>query len=207
MSPTPVAGPTRGRPRDPGLEDRVFDAAMALYAEGGWAGLTFEAVARQSGVGKSSLYRRWNDRRALLRTALEARWLPVDTIDTGTLRGDLRELAEMIFNNRTGRLANLEYWFLIDAARYPEVRRVTSPYMQDTVLEARAIVRRAIHRGEAPRSLDTGLLMDLVVGAVNNHVMTTPKRLRAEMSRQAPAFLDRLVEVVLRGVGVEDPET
>ena len=207
MSPTPASRPTRGRPRDPGLEDRVFDAAMALYAEGGWAALTFEAVARDSGVGKSSLYRRWDSRRALLRTALEARWLPVDTIETGTLHGDLRELAEMIFNNRTGRLANLEYWFLIDAARYPEVRRVTSPYMQDTVLEARAIVGRAIRRGEAPRSLDAGLLMDLVVGAVNNHVMTTPRRLRAEMNRQAPAFLDRLVEVVLRGVGVEAPET
>jgi AcrR family transcriptional regulator len=174
---------------------------MSLYAQGGWAALAFEAIARESGVGKSSLYRRWSSRDELLRAALEARWLPVDTIDTGTLRGDLRELAEMIFNNRTGKLANLEYWFLIDAAHYPEVRKVTTPYMQETVLEARSIARRAIRRGESPRSLDAGLLMDLLVGAVNNHVMTTPRRLRAEMIRKAPVFLDRLVEVVLRGVG------
>ncbi len=205
MSASPSNPPTRGRPRDPGLEDRVFDAAMSLYAEGGWAALTFEAVARESGVGKSSLYRRWDSREALLKNALEARWLPVDTIDSGTLRADLRELAEMIFSNRTGKLANLEYWFGIDAARHPEVRKVTTPYMQETVLEARAIARRAIRRGEAPRSLDAGLLMDLVVGAVNNHVMTTPRRLRAEMMRKAPSFLDRLVDVVLRGVGAEEP--
>ena len=170
------APPMRGRPRDPGLEDRVYDAAVGLYAEGGWAAMTFEAVARASGVGKSSLYRRWDDRAALLKNALAARWLPVNTIDTGTLRGDLRALAQMLFDNRTGPLAHLEQWFLVDASRYPDVRRVSRPYVQETVLEARAIVSRAVARGEAPRSLDAGLLMDLVVGAVNNHVTTTPTR-------------------------------
>lgn len=204
MSPSATHAPARGRPRDPDLEDRVFDAAMRLYAEGGWAALTFEAVARASGVGKSSLYRRWADRAALFKNALEARWLPVDTIDTGTLRGDLRALAEMILESRTGDLANVEQWFLVDAARHPEVRRVTRPYVRETVLEARAIVARAIDRGDAPGSLDAGLLMDLVVGAVTNHVTTTPARLRPEMMRQAPAFLDRVVDVVLRGLGVED---
>ena len=44
-----AATPTRGRPLDPGLEDRVFDAAIALYAETGWAGFSFEAVARRAG--------------------------------------------------------------------------------------------------------------------------------------------------------------
>lgn len=202
LSSAPQTSPSRGRPRDPGLEDRVYDAAVRLYAEGGWAAMTFEAVARASGVGKSSLYRRWDDRAALLKNALAARWLPVDTIDTGTLRADLRELAQMIFDNRTGPLANLEQWFLVDASRYPEVRKVSRPYVQETVLEARAIVARAIARGEARASLDAGLLMDLVVGAVNNHVTTTPRRLRAEMMRKAPAFLDRVIDVVLGGLGV-----
>jgi len=192
--------PLRGRPRDPNVEDRVFSTVMKLYAEGGWSALTFEAVARASGVGKSPLYRRWDSREALLREALKSRWLPVHKIDTGTLRDDLKELAEMIFENRTGDLANLQNWFLIDATRYPEVQSVTSPYIEETVLQARAIVRRAVKRGEVPKSLNAGLLMDLVVGAVNNHVLTTPSHLRAEMIRKAPDFLDNLVEVVLQGV-------
>ena len=202
MNSTSNDRPLRGRPRDPELEGRVFDAVMQIYAHGGWSALTFEAVARESGVGKSSLYRRWDSQQTLLHAAMKARWLPVHNIDTGSLQSDLRELAQMIFDNRTGDYANMSNRLLIDAARFPELREVSSPYMEETVLQARAIIRRAAARGEVPSSLNHGLLMDLVVGAVNNHVLTTPLKLRKEMQRKAPSFLDELVKIVLRGVEV-----
>ena len=195
---------TRGRPRDPDLEDKVYSAVMQLYAEGGWSAMTFDAIAREAGIGKSSLYRRWDDRATLLRTTLEARWLQVHKIDTGSLRGDLLALANMIFATRTGDYAGLQSWFSVDGGRYPEVREVISPYKEQTVLQARAITRRAIKRGEVAESLNAGLLMDLVVGAVNNHVTTTPRHLRAQMMKKAPQFLNELVEVVLRGVGARE---
>ncbi|MDC0996304.1 MAG: TetR-like C-terminal domain-containing protein [Pseudomonadales bacterium] len=202
MNSTSNDRPLRGRPRDPELEGRVFDAVMQIYAHGGWSALTFEAVARESGVGKSSLYRRWDSQQTLLHAAMKARWLPVHNIDTGSLHSDLRALAQMIFDNRTGDYANMSNRLLIDAARFPELREVSSPYMEETVLQARAIIRRAAARGEVPSSLNHGLLMDLVVGAVNNHVLTTPPKLRKEMQRKAPSFLDELVKIVLRGVEV-----
>src|ERR1700746_3102675 len=45
---TPVCDEARGpgRPRDPDLESRVFAAALKIYAEAGWSGFSFEAVAR-----------------------------------------------------------------------------------------------------------------------------------------------------------------
>ena len=202
MNSTSNDRPLRGRPRDPELEGRVFDAVMQIYAHGGWSALTFEAVARESGVGKSSLYRRWDSQQTLLHAAMKARWLPVHNIDTGSLHSELRALAQMIFDNRTGDYANMSNRLLIDAARFPELREVSSPYMEETVLQARAIIRRAAARGEVPSSLNHGLLMDLVVGAVNNHVLTTPPKLRKEMQRKAPSFLDELVKIVLRGVEV-----
>ena len=202
MNGTSKDRPLRGRPRDPELEGRVFDAVMQIYAHGGWSALTFEAVARESGVGKSSLYRRWDSQQTLLHAAMKARWLPIHNIDTGSLPSDLRELAQMIFDNRTGKHANMSNRLLIDAARFPELREVSSPYLEETVLQARAIIRRAAARGEVPSSLNHGLLMDLVVGAVNNHVLTTQPKLRKEMQRKAPSFLDELVEIVLRGVEV-----
>ena len=202
MNSTSNDRPLRGRPRDPELEGRIFDAVMQIYAHGGWSALTFEAVARESGVGKSSLYRRWDSQQTLLHAAMKARWLPVHNIDTGSLHSDLRALAQMIFDNRTGDYANMSNRLLIDAARFPELREVSSPYMEETVLQARAIIRRAAAQGEVPSSLNHGLLMDLVVGAVNNHVLTTPPKLRKEMQRKAPSFLDELVKIVLRGVEV-----
>ncbi len=202
MDSTSKDRPLRGRPRDPELEDRVFDAVMQIYANGGWSALTFEAVARECGVGKSSLYRRWDNQQTMLHAAMKARWLPVHHIDTGSLPSDLRQLAQMIFENQTGNFANMSNRLLIDAARYPELREMSSPYMEETVLQARAIIRRAAARGEVPSTLNHGLLMDMVVGAVSNHVLTTPPKLREEMHRKAPSFLDELVEIVLRGVQV-----
>lgn len=65
-------GATRGpgRPRDPRLEARAHAAALQVFGEKGWVGLTMDEVAARARVGKSSLYLRWPDRESLLASAL-----------------------------------------------------------------------------------------------------------------------------------------
>lgn len=193
----------RGRPRDPTLEARVFDAAIALYAETGWAGFTFDALARRSGVGKAGLYGRWPSREALLRQTFEARWLAPASIDTGNLRDDLTALAGQVFAARAGAHARAASWMGMDAQAFPEMRTVLAPYTEATIRQGRAIVRRAIARGEIPASINPGLLMDLVVGAVSNHIGTTPDRLRNAMMARRESFIADLVTAALRGVGID----
>lgn len=190
----------RGRPRDPGLDDRVFDAAIRLYAEGGWASLTFEAVARRASVGKASLYARWPTRAELLNRTLEARWFAVDRIDTGSLRGDLTALARNIFSVLTSPYGNAARWIDLDAALHPEVRAAAAPYIDSAIQQGRAIVRRAIARGELAPRINPGLVMDIIVGGVTNHVHTTPARLRAAMVGKGGAFVEALVNLLMVGI-------
>ena len=190
----------RGRPRDPLLESRVFDAAIELYAECGWSGFNFEAIARRAGVGKAALYRRWESRGELLRQTLEARWLQVGAIDTGSLRGDLVRLAHMCLEVRTSSYAGTALHMLMDGQRFPEVAAVTAPYGEATIRQARAIVRRAIARGELEGSVNPGMVLDVVVGGVTNHVATTPARLRPAMLAKMEAFAESLVDILLRGI-------
>lgn len=192
--------PGRGRPRDPEIEGRVFDAAMALYAEVGWAGFTFEAVARSSGVGKASLYRRWPQRGDLLRQTFEARWLRVGSVDHGDIRTDLLALAWIVARALTGPYAGAHKRLPLDIAEHPEVLEFLRPYAEATIAEGRAIVRRAVGRRQLPPSTNPGLVMDLVVGAIANHVRMTPARLRSRMLRQLDSFLAGVVEIVLIGV-------
>jgi AcrR family transcriptional regulator len=191
---------SRGRPRDPQLEDRVFDAAISLYAEAGWAGFNFDAIARRAGVGKAALYRRWPSRGELLRQTFEVRWYVVDRIDTGSLHGDLTELARMCLESLTGPHGGAAAFMAVDWTRHPEVRLSTAPYRESTVRQGRAMVRRAVTRGEVAESVNPGLLLDIVVGAISNHVDTTPVRMRNAMIAKSPQFIDSLVETVLRGV-------
>src|ERR1700730_9339646 len=59
----------RSMPRqpDPNLEDRILNAAQALWKRGGDKALTMRAVARAAGTNTPAVYRRFKDRRDLVR--------------------------------------------------------------------------------------------------------------------------------------------
>src|ERR1700689_1033461 len=111
-----------GRPRDPDIEDRVYDAAMEIYSQLGWPGFTFEAITKATGIGKAAVYRRWSSRGQLLAETFEHRWLTVDEIDSGSLREDLIQLVAMFLDRMTGRygMAFVHMW--IDRVNYPEAQ-------------------------------------------------------------------------------------
>src|ERR1700733_12712403 len=62
----------RSMPRqpDPNLEDRILNAAQALWKRGGDHALTLRAVARAAGTNTPAVYRRFKDRRDLVRGLL-----------------------------------------------------------------------------------------------------------------------------------------
>jgi AcrR family transcriptional regulator len=194
--------PSRGRPRATDLESRVFDAAIAIYADGGWRALTFDAVAREAGVGKSALYRRWADRGALLREMLEARWYAIGSIDEGSLRGDLLALARACFKMVAGPYSGVHNHLQADAQAFKDARAATAPYGEQTILQARQIIRRAMARGELAADFNASLLIDIVVGGITNHVTSTPRRLREAMLLKADSYMAELVDVALRGANV-----
>lgn len=165
MSEDSPRGP--GRPRDADMEDRVYTAVLEVYWETSWRGFTFDAVARRAKVGRAALYRRWADKEELLVQALDAR-SPLSTpIDTGSVRGDLVELAEQLAVGY-GELSGLvSLRVTLDARVNPDLlSHLTDTLNQSRLVTARRIVRRAIRRGELPEGTSTTLLLELVTGAV-----------------------------------------
>jgi len=58
------------RQPDPDLEDRILKAAHALWKRGGEKSLTMRGVARAAGTNTPAVYRRFKDRRDLVRGLL-----------------------------------------------------------------------------------------------------------------------------------------
>lgn len=58
------------RQPDPDLEDRILNAAQALWKRGGEKSLTMRAVAKAAGTNTPAVYRRFKDRRDLIRGLL-----------------------------------------------------------------------------------------------------------------------------------------
>ncbi len=72
------------------LTQAIHAAVLELVVQQGAAGVTMEAVAARAATSKAVLYRRWEDRGALLRETLVP--LAMDAIphtDTGSYRGDM----------------------------------------------------------------------------------------------------------------------
>src|SRR3954451_10610059 len=86
-----------GRAGGPRKAQEIFDATLDMLAAHGYEGLTIEGVAERSGVNKTTIYRWWPSKAALLGAALvEADLLGFEPPDTGSLRGDFVAVVEGI---------------------------------------------------------------------------------------------------------------
>ena len=150
-----------------------MDAALVEYAEHGRAGFTLNGSARRAGVGKSSIYRRWSDKDALLASAISARSEDLEDVDTGALRTDLETLA--------GNL--LRYW--LDPVGWVTIRiavdavggdQPAAPHFEEVSQShrraANRIVERAVERGELPADVTVALVVQAIYGILLMQVLT-----------------------------------
>ncbi|MEV0687281.1 TetR/AcrR family transcriptional regulator [Nocardia sp. NPDC050378] len=157
----------------PRKAETIYLCALELLARDGYDDLTMEAVARQSGVNKTTLYRWWPSKDALLAAALTvAAPLRISIPDTGGFAGDLTALGLEI-----GRLLTAEDTspivtaVLSASASRPELASVGYRFFRDRLEREQVIFDRAVARGEIPAGLDPALVVDLLAGALWTHLV------------------------------------
>jgi AcrR family transcriptional regulator len=182
------------------VDRRIAQAALELFGDAGWAGFAMEAVARRAGVGKASVYLRWNTKEALLADAVTWRLARVADVDTGTLHGDLVELATQVLDLYAGDTGRAALRLGLEAAAIPGVAEHYEAMRRAQILAARAIVRRGISRGELAPGTSVTLLLDTLVGGAMMHATSTPAHRRAELGRKTGVQAERLVNFLLRAV-------
>ncbi|GAA1557206.1 TetR/AcrR family transcriptional regulator [Actinomadura kijaniata] len=180
--------------RGPRRAQQIFDATLELLAARGYRSLTVEGVAERAGVNKTTIYRWWPSKAALLGAAL-THGTPLDLAvpDTGSLRGDLEALTRRVLDLLTRPpAADIAVAFLGAAAGEPELAGHAHAFFADRLARERAVFDRAAARGELAPGADPALLMDLLAGALWVRVVF----------RGLPADDDlpaRLVDTVLNG--------
>src|SRR5215212_2222443 len=89
MTTTDPEKPRVGRPRSAQAHQAILEATLELVAKEGIQGASMEAIAARAGVGKTTIYRRWASKEALILAALREFFTEPHLIDTGNLRADL----------------------------------------------------------------------------------------------------------------------
>lgn len=165
MSGTTASRPP-GRPRSAEADAAITRATLELLVEEGFQGLSVEAVRQRAGVGKATIYRRFPDKTALVRAAMEALHAQLELPETGTLRGDL----EAGFRAAYGAQPDPEQRLmlprlLVDALKDDELFTVFRATLVDARRSAmRAVVERGIARGELREDVDPEMVLDLLAG-------------------------------------------
>jgi hypothetical protein len=131
---------------------------------------------------------------------LQDRWVAVHRVDTGDLRQDLGALCRMLFEHLSGPMGPIGLQLQLDVVRHEVVAEAISDYREQVRRNARAIILRGIERGELPAGTSATLVLDVIAGAVSNHVSATPEPLREEMLERSESYIAQLVDLVHRGL-------
>jgi len=148
---------------------RVLDAAIVELARSGYAGFRMDEVVSMARVNKTTIYRRWPSRAALVTALVDRMRQPLRESplpDTGQLERDLLEA----FTRRltVGRKIEGRAWArLLDERYSPEVDAIIKDAVDERGAEWRSMVTRAIDRREVPPGTDPQLLLHLVRAIVD----------------------------------------
>lgn len=192
-------GPGRGRPRSESVGRAIREAARAILAAEGYDGLTFEAVATQAGVAKTTVYRRYADRVALIvdvgNDIADAQPEP----DTGNLHDDLvsvlASMAHTFSDPVTGAMLAAVIGQMGRAPRLAEAMRGAVIARRMAAMEL--VFRRSITRGDIPSDTDWWLHTQRLVGPLVMRTLLTHEPIDEPLVR-------RIVALELRSLGLPE---
>jgi AcrR family transcriptional regulator len=188
--------PSRGRPRDVERDELILTTARRLLAEQGFDALSFEAISRETGVARQTIYRRWPTKAHLASEIAYGgnRGLP-DLVAEGDLRAQVRALVQQIVDQYRRAEVGAATVGLIPAFRRDEKLRpaLHAPVEATTRKRLAGIIEDAQRAGIMRAGVDPDILFDMIVG-------TSVFRLLFSSSPMPDAFVDELTDHLCLGL-------
>ncbi|MHB0774527.1 TetR/AcrR family transcriptional regulator [Halomonas sp. WWR20] len=167
-----ISFPRPGRPRSASAAPKAMRAALDLALEGGIQHATVERVSAESGVAKSTLYRRWPNAAAIVMDAFFEEVGPTIAYDeqlpiVEKFCQSVGALVEALKGSRGQLLREL----LGAAQAEPDLREA---FLERWIAPRRRLgleaIEAAVERGELRPEVEPELALDLIYGAVYYHV-------------------------------------
>jgi TetR/AcrR family transcriptional regulator of autoinduction and epiphytic fitness len=161
-----------GSPRvDPRIDQSrrlVLRAAIEQLAAAGFGGLTIEAVAGRSGVAKSTIYRHWPDKHALIADAFEAAHHDaVPSIAGLSARDGLEQLLQHVAEVAADPVFSPAIPALIEGAeRNARLRDFQQRYSLSRRQSVVELIERGVASGEFAARQNPQLAAQLLIGLI-----------------------------------------
>jgi AcrR family transcriptional regulator len=156
-----------GRRPDPAVDEAIRRAAVELVLERGFE-LTFDQVAERASVGRTSVFRRYATKEALVLSAAEQITIErIEIPDSGSLHGDLAAAVHTVY----GVFGETSTQILARHALVATLREQGGSAIMHAILDRRlalvtGLLERAVERGEIPDTGRSRLVADLLSGVI-----------------------------------------
>ncbi|MEO1205474.1 MAG: TetR/AcrR family transcriptional regulator [Pseudomonadota bacterium] len=184
-----------GRPMCPELHCAVLEATNRLLETQAVGDLTINGIAKEAGVSRPAIYRRWSNVREI---ALEAfltsteQQIPMARTSSAAemLRAQIRAIAKFMRGSGGRIVAEL----VGEGQKDPEVlAEFRDRFLTQRRLAGRAVIEKGIESGEFDASIDVEIAVDLYAGPIYYRLMTGHGKL-------TDAFACELAARVLRAL-------
>lgn len=193
MQPPAELPVTSRRPggRSARIRSAVISATLEELAESGYSGVSPEGVATRAGVHKTTIYRRWRTKVALVLDAmLHQAEQTVAVPDTGSLRGDLMELARRSVAIQTSPAGVAVVRAVAgESPANPELAAASSQFWTERLRLDRTIVERARARGEIDARAASRPVIEALLAPLYFRLLVTGEPLNDD-------FIEGVVELV-----------
>ena len=183
---------TRGRPRDQTVERKIMETALRLVKKHGVRAVTLELIAETSGIARTTIYRRWRNRSAILADAFLTRVQPeIGFPEHASALERLRQQMHLLADSFRGSSGQILRTLLSEALTDAEFQvAIHDGWIVPRRAAATVIIEKAIALKELPQHTSPDLLLDALYGGLYYWLLFDPARLTA-------TYIDSLFELVL----------
>jgi AcrR family transcriptional regulator len=152
--------------------DAILDAALRLLADGGLTAFTTDRLASEARVSKTSIYRRWSDKKAVFRAVMQHWGGRAHVEDQGDFAAELDHwYADRQAKYNQAGFRQVAASLLEVAAHDPDVGEAMDADRHATWTTMREILVRAIQRGEIDADVEVGHLEQFFLGRIYYHAV------------------------------------
>jgi AcrR family transcriptional regulator len=185
---------TLGRPRSERRHKAILQAAMDLVVEFGFRGVSVESLAAKTGVAKTTIYRRWPNKAAVVMDAFMERLLwtqfPNTKKATESIRLQMHSMAKA-FRTKDGAIVKA----LLAEAQFDA--ELATAFRERWTLPRRkfalAVLQKAVSQGELRSNIDLEATIDLLYAPMYY-------RLQMGTAPLSDQYIDEIFDQVMEGL-------
>lgn len=193
-SPETAAPTKRGRPRDPGIRDKVLRVTAAHFVERGYDSVTMDGIVTDSGVAKRTLYRWWPTKSAVVADAILDGYIKVPrnpVPHTGDVWVDLETWLSRVAVAIRGPYGEVLRTSTAISATDPALAaKLAATFGLPAVTDVHARLAEAVSSGQIASTADLAATVDVLMSIISYVGMT----------RQDVGRISAVIAVIRSGV-------